>query len=237
MTPDITHADYPRFEAYLPVECAAPIPGRPSARLIAGKTRFVSAAGLEILMPETLPLRTPMMVRVAQGDPLRAHVVWADQGTPTPAGTRVAHGVLFEQPVDPALVNQWVYRGERQAYTRAPVRFPVEYGQAGTAGHGTCVNLSRGGMFVATPQPAPPGSQVALTFNLPNLSHTFSMLARVVWNHTDEAKPDAPSGMGVQFLDPKPAEGALINALVDRLCSEISLALDSSPFPSTAPSH
>ncbi|HEY4719065.1 MAG TPA: PilZ domain-containing protein [Candidatus Methylomirabilis sp.] len=235
MTPDITHADYPRFEAYLPVECAAPIPGRPSARLIAGRTRFVSAAGLEILMPETLPLRTPMMVRVAQGDPLRAHVVWADQGTPTPAGTRVAHGVLFERPVDPALVNQWVYRGERQAYARTPVRFPVEYGQAGTAGHGTCVNLSRGGMFVATPQPAPPGSQVALTFNLPNLSHTFSMLARVVWNHRDETKPDAPSGMGVQFLDPKPAEGALIDALVDRLCSEMSLALDSSP--STAPSH
>ena len=235
MTPDITHADYPRFEAYLPVECAAPIPGRPSARLIAGKTRFVSAAGLEILMPETLPLRTPMVVRVAQGDPLRAHVVWADQGTPTPAGTRVAHGVLFERPVDPALVNQWVYRGERQAYARTPVRFPVEYGQAGTAGHGTCVNLSRGGMFVATPQPAPPGSQVALTFNLPNLSHTFSMLARVVWNHRDETKPDAPSGMGVQFLDPKPAEGALIDALVDRLCSEMSLALDSSP--STAPSH
>ena len=175
-----------------------------------------------------------MMVRVAQGDPLRAHVVWADQGTPTPAGTRVAHVVLFEQPVDPAVVNQWVYRGERQAYARAPVQFPVEYGQAGTAGHGTCVNLSRGGMFVATPHPAPPGSQVALTFNLPNLSHTFSMLARVVWNHRDETKPDAPSGMGIQFLDPKPAEGALIDALVDRLCSEMSLALDSSP--STAPS-
>src|SRR3990172_8236067 len=125
MTTDITHADYPRFEAYLPVECAAPISGRPSARLIVGKTRFVSAAGLEILMPETLPLRTPMTVRVAQGDPLRAHVVWADQGTPTPAGTRVSHGVLFEQPVDPALVNHWVYRCERQAYSPAPLQ-PAE---------------------------------------------------------------------------------------------------------------
>jgi len=235
MTPNITHTDYPRFEAYLPVECVAAIPGGPSARLIVGKTRFVSAAGLEILMPETLPLRTPMMVRVAQGDPMRAHVVWADQGTPTPVGNRVAHGVLFEQPVDPALVNQWVYRGERQAYARAPIQFPVEYGQAGTAGHGTCVNLSRGGMFVATREPAPPGSQVALSFNLPNLSHTFSMLARVVWNRRDGTKPDAPNGMGVQFLDPKPAEGALIDVLVDRLCSEMSLALDSSP--STPPSH
>jgi uncharacterized protein (TIGR02266 family) len=143
--------------------------------------------------------------------------------------------VLFEQPVDPALVNQWVYHGERQAYARAPVRFPVEYGQAGVAGRGTCVNLSRGGMFVATPEPAPPGSQVALTFNLPNLSHTFSMLARVVWNHREETRRDAPAGMGVQFLDPKPAEGALIHALVDRLCSEMSPALDSPP--STARSH
>jgi Tfp pilus assembly protein PilZ len=90
-------------------------------------------------------------------------------------------------------------------------------------------------MFVATPEPAPPGSQVALTFNLPNLSHTFSMLARVVWNHREETRRDAPAGMGVQFLDPKPAEGALIHALVDRLCSEMSPALDSPP--STARSH
>jgi uncharacterized protein (TIGR02266 family) len=235
MTPNMIHADHPRFEAYLPVECAVAILGRASARLIAGKTRFVSAAGLEILMPEALPLRTPVIVRLAQGDPLRAHVVWADQGTPTPAGTRVAHGVLFEQPVDPALVNRWVYHGERQAHARVPVRFPVEYGQAGGAGRGTCVNLSRGGMFVATREPAPAESQIALTFNLPNLSHTFSMLARVVWNHRGETKPDAPGGMGIQFLDPKPAEGALIGALVDRLCSEMSPALDSSP--STAPSH
>jgi uncharacterized protein (TIGR02266 family) len=235
MTHDPTHAGYPRFEAYLPVECAAAILGRASARLIAGKTRFVSAGGLEVLMPEALPLRTPIIVRVDRGDPLRAHVVWADQGTPTPAGDRVAHGVLFEQPVDPALVNQWVYHGERQAYVRVPVRFPVEYGQAGAAGRGTCVNLSRGGMFVATRDPAPPGSQVALTFNLPNLSHTFSVLARVVWNHREETQRDTPSGMGVQFLDPKPAEGALIHTLVDRLCSEMSPALDSPP--STTPSH
>lgn len=235
MTINTSRTDYPRFEAYLPVECAAPIAGRPLARLITGKTRSVSSAGLEILMPETLPLRTPMTVRIAQGDPLRALVVWADNGTPTPAGTRVAHGVLFEQPVDPVLVKQWVYRGERQTYARVPIRFPVEYGQAGTAGRGTCTNLSRGGMFIATGEPAPPGSQVALTFNLPNLSHTFSMLARVAWMHRDETKPETTSGMGVQFLDPKPAEGALIDALVDRLFGEMSLALDSSP--STAPSH
>lgn len=235
MTPNMTLGDYPRFEAYLPVQCTAPTPGRSSPRLVAGKTRFVSAGGLEILMPETLPLRTPVMVRIAEGDPLRAYVVWADQGTPTPVGTRVAHGVAFEQPVDPALVNQWVYRSEQQAFARAPIRFPVDYAQAGTAGRGTCINLSRGGMFIATPQPAPPGSQVALTFNLPTLSHTFSMLARVVWMHSDETKPGAKGGMGVQFLDPKPSEGALIEALVDRLCSETPPAPD--PSPSTEPSR
>src|SRR3990172_8236068 len=86
------------------------------------------------------------------------------------------------------------------------------------------------GCIVASDKPIPPPPS-----NLPNLSHPFSMLARVVWNHRDETKPDAPSGMGVQFLDPKPPEGALIDVLVDRLCSEMSLALDSSP--STAPSH
>jgi uncharacterized protein (TIGR02266 family) len=218
----------PRFEAYLPIQCTVPGGARP--RGITGKTRSVSAGGLEILLPQTLPLGTPVLVQIGEGDLLRAYVVWVERDIPTSIGTRVPHGLAFQQTVDPHMVRQWVYRAERQSHARAPVQFPVEYIQAGTAGHGTCLNLSRGGMFISTPRPAQPGSQVSITFNLPDLSHTFSVLARVVWMRREEIEPSATMGMGVHFLDPKPSETALIGTVVDRLCGETSSLPDSSRF-------
>lgn len=215
-----------RFEAYLPVHCTAPGGARP--RALTGKTRFVSAGGLEILLPESLPVGTPVLIKIGDGDLLRAHVVWAERATPTSVGPKVPHGLAFQQPVDPYLVRQWIYRAERQSHARAPIQFPVEYIQAGTAGQGTCQNLSRGGMFICTSQPAQPGSQLSLTFHLPNLSHTFAVLARVVWARNDEIDPRARLGMGVQFLDPKPSETALIGALVDQLCGATFPSPDSS---------
>ncbi len=218
----------PCFEAYLPIQCTTSGAGRPKG--LVGKTRSVSPEGLEILLPENLPIGTPVLIQIDEGEPLRAHVVWAERGTSTAVGTVVPHGLTFQQPVDPYIVRQWVYRAERQSHERAPVQFPVEYIQAGTGGHGTCLNLSRGGMFISTPQPAPPGSQVALTFNLPNLSHTFSVLARVVWMRKEETEPRAAEGMGVEFLDPKPSQTALIGTVVDRFSGQTLLSSDYSSF-------
>lgn len=228
MAGDTTLSGYPRFEAYLPVQCTAPTPGQPRPRELTGKTRSVSAGGLEILLPESLPLRTPVLVRIGEGEPLRAYVVSVHQGRPSPIGIKVPHGLAFEKPVDPVLVRQWVYRAERQSHARAPVQFPVEYHRAGTAGRGTCLNLSRGGMFIATKQPAPPDAQVSLTFTLPNLSHTFTVLARVVWTRGEQTEPSATIGMGVQFLDPRPSESALIGSVVDRHGDETLSSFDSS---------
>ncbi|HEY4719690.1 MAG TPA: TIGR02266 family protein [Candidatus Methylomirabilis sp.] len=217
-----TGGGYPRSEVYLSVECSVPTPSGSTPKVLAGKTKSVSAGGLEILLPETLPLRTPVLIQIGEGEPLRAHVVSVDQAIPTSGGPRIPHGVAFEHAVDPAVVSQWRFRSERQVHTRVPARFPVQYAQAGTGGQGTCVNLSRGGMFIATTNPSSPGSQVSLTFTLPNLSHTFSLLARVVWMRRPETAAAAPSGMGVQFLDPRPSESAVIGAVVDRLSQEAS---------------
>ncbi|MEE9124109.1 MAG: TIGR02266 family protein [candidate division NC10 bacterium] len=215
---DHTQGGDPRFEVYLPVQCTTP--GGARSRGVTGKTRSISAGGLEILLPETLPVGTPVLLQFGDGDLLRAYVVWVERGTPTSVGIKVPHGLAFQQSVDPHLVRQWVYRAERQSHTRAPVQFPVDYIEAGTAGRGTCINLSRGGMFISTTQPVQPGSQVSLKFNLPHLSHTFSVLARVVWMRSDEVDPAATMGMGVQFLDPRPSETTLIGTLVDRVCGE-----------------
>ncbi len=222
-----TNADTdPRFEVYLPVQCTAPGGARPKGLI--GKTRCISTGGLEILLPESLSVGTPVLIQIGDGDLLRAHVVWAERGRTTSEGAKFPHGLAFQHPLDPYIVRQWAYRAERQSHARAPVQFPVEYIQAGTGGHGTCLNLSRGGMFISTARPASPGSEVSLTFHLPNLSHMFSVLARVVWMRREEAESGTTPGMGVQFLDPRPAETVLIGTVVDRYCTE-ALA---SPAPS-----
>ena len=223
MAYDTPIGGYARHDAYVPVECSAGRAGGPR-RVLSGKTRSIGAGGLEILLPESLQPATPLTIRILGGDPVHGYVAWVDQGRAKEPGTPIPHGVTFQQPVDPDLVLQWLYRAERQSSARAPVQFRVEVHHEGEAGQGTCLNLSRGGMFIATDQHASPGSEVSLFFTLPGMSHRFSILARVVWIHGKETRLNRPPGIGVQFLDPKPAEATLIGSIVDRICENLPTA-------------
>lgn len=68
-------------------------------------------------------------------------------------------------------------------------------------------DLSRGGLFVATYQPKPPGTTVALYFVLPN-GHTVHADGVVAW--TSEASADCPPGMGIAFEHLAPEDVAAI---------------------------
>lgn len=215
--------DHRRFDIYMPAVCTAT--GRGLARTpLACSTRSVSAGGLELLLPETLPVRTPVVIEIHKESTVRGHIVWVGQDTSTMLGSRFPHGVVFDRPVDATLVRQWVYQAKRQSHARASVRFDVEWRREGAAERGTCLNLGRGGMFVATDHPAEPGTKVMLHFTPPGLYNPLSLLARVEWMYGDKRATGAVTGMGVQFLDPKPSEAALMGAVVDRLRGD--------PFPS-----
>lgn len=220
MSIQATIGGYSRFEAYVPVSCSAPRPGRAVAKRLAGKTKSISVGGLALLLPEALPARTAVSVRVWRGDPIQGLVVWVGPGTRTDVQTTFPHGVAFDQPVDSALVREWLSQAKRHPQARVPVRFTVQYTQAGVVGHGTCLNLSRGGMFIATARAALPETEVMLRYVLPGLSDPVSVLARVMWTRGKEAGPGVVNGMGVQFIDLKPSEAALIGVVVDRLCVE-----------------
>jgi uncharacterized protein (TIGR02266 family) len=147
----------------------------------------------------------------------------------TDLGTSVPHGVLFDHVVDPDLIQQWVLNAKRQAYRRVPVRLHVKFTQAGKAGHGTCRNLSRDGMFIETEDPPRPGTEIMLRFKLPAPSRTFSIPARVVWMCGGEESQSAITGIGAQFLEVDSSlEAALIDAVVDRLRGDASPSPDSS---------
>ena len=231
---DGTMNGHPRFEAYMPVLCTATVPGRPHPRRIAGKTRCVSVGGLSVLLPEPLPVRNPVSVRVWKGDPLPGIIVWVGEGITTDQLKTIPHGVAFDQPVDPALLRSWISQAKPHPQARVPVRFDIEYTQVGKMDGGTCLNLSRGGMFIATPRPVPPGSEIILHFTLPGLSDPVSVLGQVRWVGGERTGPSTDSGMGVQFVNPAPSEAALIRIVVDSLCKEAALSPESYRSPAHA---
>jgi uncharacterized protein (TIGR02266 family) len=72
---------------------------------------------------------------------------------------------------------------------------------------GLSLDLSTGGVFVATYEPARPGSAVSLYFVLPD-GHVVNAEGVVRW--TRDGAPDAPPGMGVAFVNISPASLAHI---------------------------
>ncbi|MFQ5657098.1 MAG: DUF4388 domain-containing protein [Candidatus Methylomirabilales bacterium] len=137
----------------------------------------------------------------------------------------------FEEELE--AIFEKMNRTERQSHPRAPVRFTVEYSQAGRMSHGTCLNLSQGGMFIATDRPPAPETEIYLHFAPPTLYRPFSSPARVVWTCPGGENHRATTGMGVQFLGVNPTEAALIGTVVDHLRGQASSPDSPRSFPSS----
>ena len=227
MSSDTKIRGYPRLVTNLPVQCSAQSHGHPTTKVITGKTISISPGGLGLLLPETIPLKTSVIVQVCLEEPLAGLVIWHDRPMVTNLGTRIPHGVAFDHLVDPDLIHQWVRNAEQQAHRRVPVQFDVEFTQGGKAGHGTCLNLSRDGMFIAINHPPLPDTEILLRFTLHRPSHMFSIPAQVVWMRGEELSPSTITGMGIRFLEVNPSlEAALIDTVVDRLRGEASPSPD-----------
>jgi Tfp pilus assembly protein PilZ len=68
-------------------------------------------------------------------------------------------------------------------------------------------NISRGGAFVATPEPIDPGRRVLVEIDIPNGSN-IQTIGRVVWKRIDptmaESSPAGRTGIGIQFTGGRP---------------------------------
>lgn len=90
---------------------------------------------------------------------------------------------------------------------RAPIEVDVGLATESNFYAGLSLDLSTGGLFVATWKPQRPGSVVCLSFVLPDGT---MVQAEGVVRWVREASPDASPGMGVQFSRLGPAELAAI---------------------------
>lgn len=70
---------------------------------------------------------------------------------------------------------------------------------------GTSIDVSTGGLFVATEHIPTIGTECRLAFKLPTCDEPIRAIARVAW-HREEAgdSPEEPRGFGVEFLSLTP---------------------------------
>lgn len=75
-------------------------------------------------------------------------------------------------------------------------------------------DVSRGGIFVKTPTPFPPGTLLKFEIRLAGDKSVISGVGRVVWKREPtSAGPDKPAGMGVKFIKIDDASRAVIERL------------------------
>lgn len=65
-------------------------------------------------------------------------------------------------------------------------------------------NISLGGLFIRTDTPRQPGERFCLRVCLPDELNDLEVQCEVVWRQSKKEGAEAPSGMGVRFLDLSP---------------------------------
>ncbi len=81
---------------------------------------------------------------------------------------------------------------------------------------GVCQNLSRSGMFLGTPRPAPVGARLRIDCELVDGSGRIRGVVRVMWVRHEAAGSGRPAGMGLRFLNLEPGSEALIDDVLAR---------------------
>lgn len=105
--------------------------------------------------------------------------------------------------------------GHRREHSRFHVDLDVTVGSDHNFYAGFAENLSAGGVFIATHNLKPVGSEIELTINLPN-GLQLRATGEVRWIRVFNEQSDTPPGMGVRFNALASASVALIQNFLAR---------------------
>jgi len=108
-------------------------------------------------------------------------------------------------------------REEKRKHPRMPVMIPVEYSDLTDFFVDYAVDISGGGMFIATGKDIEPGTRVEIKFFIPGCDSPFVATGKVVRKGSPPREVDGEdipaTGIGIQF-DPLPeASREIVNRL------------------------
>jgi len=97
---------------------------------------------------------------------------------------------------------------------RAAVHVHIDVSSEHNFWSGLSMNMSEGGVFVATHRLVPIGTVLTLDMDLPNHDEPISVLAEVRWTRAYTGQDDVPPGLGLQFVDLDDAALAIVRRFV-----------------------
>lgn len=107
---------------------------------------------------------------------------------------------------------------ERRESGRAVVQLPIEYERLNALLSDYTHNISRGGTFIRTERPLPAETVLSFTIRAPKLGEPLLLRGVVRWVvEADEAGPERPAGMGIEFVFDSPEQKAAMEERLDRL--------------------
>lgn len=105
----------------------------------------------------------------------------------------------------------------RLAGARIPIQILVDYKSGGSYLFDFCKDIGSGGVFIETESPKPMGTELELTFTIPDNKATINTKGKVIWVQEKVAgRSDLVTGMGVQFIAFKTSHKDQLEAFVQR---------------------
>ncbi|MBK8013723.1 MAG: response regulator [Deltaproteobacteria bacterium] len=103
---------------------------------------------------------------------------------------------------------------------RVPCHFSMSIRNGGKVYTSQTLDISHGGIFLATEEMLQIGELIDMTFQLPDSNHAVEAVGRVAWQNTG-AQPGTPIGFGVKFSRIDPSDLQLIVDYVNRVSNVV----------------
>jgi uncharacterized protein (TIGR02266 family) len=127
---------------------------------------------------------------------------------------------MLDQKFSP---NTSYEEADRRKSLRVPAKLRVSFTDLGELKASLMINLSRGGVFVATDRPAEIGTRLELRLHIEESGEEIDVPAAVVFRNVGPNLGSGQSGMGLRFLEMKPEVARKIQALYERKLEEAAL--------------
>jgi type IV pilus assembly protein PilZ len=102
-----------------------------------------------------------------------------------------------------------------------PIELRVEYRRLNSFFADYTKNISKGGTFIRTAKPLPPGTEFVFVLTVPKLETPLRLNGEVVWTvEGEKATEESPAGMGIRFRYRDDGEREATEAIVERLIKE-----------------
>ena len=104
---------------------------------------------------------------------------------------------------------------------RVPIQMLVDYKSGGNYLFDFCRDLGTGGVFIESSKPLPVGSDLELTFTIPDSKETLRTSGKVIWSQPPiQDRKEVLPGMGVQFANFSESNRKTLDKFIERYGAE-----------------